>query len=160
MNLEQKRFWIKQVFKNGSGYTELRGGECRNIPQASQVSKTMNDLIGNRINVVQYNLNGEIEKDEIFKVAHWYWDRFEVDEVMDIFTDNVNITLGVEIEPGYDIWRTNVQFENSKVVHDITAMNMSDDTELTLYRGKPVKRFEIKPEKRGRSIINRYSYKF
>lgn len=159
MNLEQKKFWIKQSFTNGVEYTELRGDECRNAPQSQQVSDVMNSLIGNRINIVEFDLMGKVEKDKVLKVGHWYWDMFEVDELMNIFTDNVSIVLGVEISPGHDTWRTNVQFKNGKV-YDITAMNMMDDTELTIYRDKPVKIFEIRPEKRGRSVISRYSYKF
>lgn len=161
MNLKQKKIWIKQVFENGAGNVELRGDECRNVPQASQVANVMNDLIGNRINVVEYNLNGEVERDEMFKIGQWHWDIYEVDEVLDIFTDDVSIVLGVEISENgeWDSWMTNVQFRNGEV-YDVTTMNMMDDTELTLYHNKPVKVFEIRPEKNGRSITNHYSYKF
>lgn len=158
LNIEQQRFWIKKPFIDGTEYTELYDNECFLAPQAKSISKVVNPLRGNSVRVVNIDYDGNQTVDKVFKVGQWNFQMIDADSIEEIFSDEINVVLAVEING--DFWRTAVTFKDGEV-DEIVSMNMEDDTEIILYsKGKPVKKMVRKSKKNGKSISNSYTLEF
>lgn len=158
LNKDQQRFWIKKPFIDGTEYTELYDNECFLAPQAKIISSVVNPLRGNSVRVVNIDYDGNKSVDKVFKVGQWDFNMIDADSIEDMFSDEINAVLAVEING--EFWRTAVDFKDGGV-NEIVSMNMEDDTEIVLYsKGKPVKKMVRKSKRNGRSISNSYTLEF